>query len=418
MARKWWIFRGTSDLYIGKSTLFKSFLLLGVAAISATFIWYTLTVIDQLKSDTRSQVEKTVKLWQAAANTDVSGPLLQTIFDEIIFKATFPIIVVDQEGVPRHWRNIEGIEPADTTSAIQEVLKKIAGQMHNENGEFPIQFGESYVNYLYYGNPELVEKLRMMPFIEIGLVLAFMIVGIIGFQNIRRSEERLIWVGMAKETAHQLGTPISSLMGWIEVIGSDENICDPSNAKMLGETVENMTVDVQRLERVANRFGKIGSIPELEPNDLNQIIRDTVTYFKRRLPFEGKGIQIIFQEGPIPHVSLNAELLGWGLENLIKNALQAVDPRTGRVILSTELSETGRTMLLHVIDNGGGITPAAARKIFRPGFTTKKRGWGMGLTLVKRIIEEYHSGRILLLRSKPGETVFQIELPVTSSKGN
>lgn len=418
MARRFGIFRGTSDLYIGKSTLFKSFLLIGVAVISATFIWYTLSVIDQLKVDTRAQVEKYVKLWQFAANANISGPELQFIFDEIIVKATLPIIVVDQDRIPRHWRNIEGIESTDTTAATLEILKKTAAQMRHENGEFPIQFGESYVNYLYYGNPELIEKLRVMPFIEIGLVLAFMIVGIIGFQNIRRSEERLIWVGMAKETAHQLGTPISSLMGWIEVFGSDQKICDPTNSKMLGETVENMTVDVQRLQRVANRFGKIGSKPELEPSDLNQTIRDTVAYFRRRLPFEGKGIQIIFQEGPIPHVPLNAELLGWGLENLMKNALQAVDPRSGRVTLSTELSETGSTVLLHIIDNGGGIAPAAARKIFRPGFTTKKRGWGMGLTLVKRIIEEYHSGRILLLRSKPGETVFQIELPVTSNKGN
>lgn len=418
MAKRVLIVRGTSDLYIGKSTLFKLFLLVGVAVISSVFIWYTLSVIEQLKINTRSQVEKTVKLWQAAANTDVSGPLLQTIFDEIIFKADFPIIVVDREGIPRHWRNIEGIEATDTTNASLLVLKKEADDMHRENGQFPIQFGESDVNYLYYGNPELVEKLRRMPFIEIGLVLAFMLVGVIGFQNIRRSEERLIWVGMAKETAHQLGTPISSLMGWIEVLGCDEKICDSASSKLLGETIENMTVDVQRLQRVANRFGQIGSVPELIPADLNQTIRDTVTYFVRRLPFEGKGIQLTFQEGPIPHVPLNAELLGWGLENLIKNALQAVDPRTGRVTLATELSSTGKTVLLHITDNGGGIPAGAVRKIFRPGFSTKKRGWGMGLTLVKRIIEEYHGGRVILLRSKPGETVFQVELPVTSSKGN
>lgn len=416
MARRFWIFRGTSDLYVGKSTWFKLFLILGVAVISATFIWYTLTVIDQLKENTRDQVEKKVKLWQAAANTDVAGPLLQTIFDEIIFKADFPIIVVDKDRIPRHWRNIKRIGPTDTSAATIEYLKVAATEMKRENGEFEIQFGPSEVNYLYYGNPDLVEKLRMMPFIEIGLVLAFMIVGVIGFQNIRRSEERLIWVGMAKETAHQLGTPISSLMGWIEVLGSDENVAGGKN-NVVAETIENMTVDVQRLQRVANRFGQIGSMPELVPSDLNQTIQETVTYFRRRLPFEGKGIQLTLEEGKIPPVPLNAELLGWGLENLIKNALQAVDPRTGKVTLTTELSESGRTVLLHITDNGGGIPAGAIRKIFRPGFTTKKRGWGMGLTLVKRIIEEYHSGRVLLLRSKPGETVFQVELPVTTEKG-
>jgi NtrC-family two-component system sensor histidine kinase KinB len=417
MAKRWRPIRGTSDLYIGKSTLFKSFLLVGVAAISAMFVWYTLTVIDQLKRDTRSQVEKYVRLWQFAANANISGPELQFIFDEIIVKATFPIIVVDNSRIPRHWRNIHGIEPTDTTSATLALLRQEGEQMRRENGEFPIRFGESYVNYLYYGNPELVERLRLMPFVEIGLVLAFMLVGVIGFQNIRRSEERLIWVGMAKETAHQLGTPISSLMGWTEMLGSDERLCDPDNKKALAETVENMSVDIQRLQRVANRFGQIGSVPELIPNDLNLTIGETVSYFKRRLPFEGKGIQIIFTEGPIPHVPLNAELLSWGLENLVKNALQAVDARTGRVSLSTSLGANGRTVVVEIADNGAGIPPAAVRKIFRPGFSTKKRGWGMGLTLVKRIIEEYHAGRIVLLRSKPGETVFQIELPVVDSKG-
>jgi signal transduction histidine kinase len=417
MARRWPIMRGTSNLYIGKSTLFKSFLLVGVLVISAVFVWYTLTVIDQLKTDTRSQVEKYVKLWQFAANANISGPELQFIFDEIIVKATFPIIVVDQQGIPRHWRNIEGIDPNDTTTATEILLKKEAAAMRRENGEFPIQFGESYVNYLYYGNPELVEHLRMMPFIEIGLVLAFMLVGVIGFQNIKRSEERLIWVGMAKETAHQLGTPISSLMGWIEMLGSEESPVETGKSRLLDETVENMQVDVQRLQRVANRFGQIGSVPELAPSDLNQTIREIVTYFRRRLPFEGKGIQITFTEGAIPHVALNPELLSWGLENLVKNALQAVDARTGRVTLITEMAAGGQSVLIYVIDNGSGIPAAAVRKIFRPGFTTKKRGWGMGLTLVKRIIEEYHSGRILLLRSKPGETVFQLELPVTANKG-
>ncbi len=417
MARRWSLFRGTSDLYIGKSTLFKSFLLIGVAVISATFIWYTLTVIDQLKRDTRSQVEKYVKLWQFAVNANVTGPELEFIFDEIIVKATFPIIVVDNDRIPRHWRNVHGIEPTDTTAATLEALKREAEDMRRENGEFQIQFGEMSVNYLYYGNPELVERLRVMPFVEIGLVLAFMLVGVIGFQNIRRSEERLIWVGMAKETAHQLGTPISSLMGWIEMLGSDERVCDPGKSSLLNETVENMTVDVHRLQRVANRFGQIGSVPELIPSDLNQVIRDTVTYFKRRLPFEGKGIQITFTEGPIPHVPLNAELFSWALENLVKNALQAVDARTGRVAVATSLSVGESTVVIDITDNGGGIAAAAVRKIFRPGFTTKKRGWGMGLTLVKRIVEEYHSGHVLLLRSKPGETVFQIELPVVTSKG-
>ena len=173
-----------------------------------------------------------------------------------------------------------------------------------------------------------------------------------------------------------------------------------------------MTVDVARLQRVANRFSLIGSTPDLELCDLNVLVNDAVVYFRRRLPFQGKGTRIDFVPGELPAVRTNAELFGWALENLVKNSLQAVDSSSGKVALRTGLSEDGKFARLEVQDNGGGITVAAARRIFRPGFTTKKRGWGMGLTLVKRIIQDYHSGRVELVRSRPGETVFEIVLPV------
>jgi len=283
-----------------------------------------------------------------------------------------------------------------------------------DNGEYPLYFGEGYVNYLYYGDSEVITQLKLMPFIEIGIVIAFFLVGIIGFQNIRRSEERHIWVGMAKETAHQLGTPISSLMGWLEMIESDRvsNDINAESPVFPAETVENMKIDIARLQKVAKRFGMIGSIPELEACDLNNVAREVVEYYRRRLPFQGKGININFESGEIPKVQLNAELFSWVLENMVKNGLEAVDPKTGRIDISTSLSTNGSEVLIELKDNGRGISNAAARKIFQPGFTTKKRGWGLGLTLVKRIVEEYHVGRIWLKASGPGETVFEIILPV------
>lgn len=407
-----------TSLYLGKSTLFKSFMLLGVVLISTVFIWYTFSVIDKLQADARYQVEVYVRLWQFAANAEDSGSGLQFIFNEIIQKATFPILVADADGEPQNWRNIPGIDPNDNSPEALSKLKKIAEDMNEAHGRFPLFYREDFVNYLYYGDSDLIRQLKMMPFIQIGIVLAFMLVGLIGFQNIRRSEERHIWVGMAKETAHQLGTPISSLLGWLEVLDSE---CPAGDAptgtrKLISETTENMKIDVTRLQKVANRFGMIGSIPELQPTPINDILMEVVEYYRRRLPFEGQGIQIDFVPGVTPPVPLNPELFSWAVENLLKNALQSIDSKTGRIDITTQLLEEKRTVELTIRDNGKGISAAAARKIFQAGFTTKKRGWGLGLTLVKRIIEEYHGGQIRLSHSRPGETVFVIHVPSSTRK--
>ena len=406
--------RRTGGLYITKSTLFKVYLLLGVTIVSALFIWYTFGVIENLQRDTRSQVEKFVKMWQLAANSPNTGSAeLQFIFDEIIVKATFPIIILNQEREPIHWRNIPGVDPTDTTFETKKQLKEIAAEMRREHDEFPLQFAEHYVNYFCYGDSEVIEQLKMMPFIEIGIVVLFMLVALIGFQNVKRSEERHIWVGMAKETAHQLGTPISSLLGWLEMIKSEKN---SDNSKVRSEEVDealnNMMVDINRLERIANRFGLIGSKPELERQDFNQLIQQTIDYYKKRLPLEEQGRTLEFKAGEIPPVAISSELLSWAFENLIKNALQSVDSKSGRVEVRSFLSADGRGAVVEVSDNGPGIPSGAARKIFRPGFTTKKRGWGLGLSLVKRIVEESHGGKVFLKRSKPGETVFELNLPL------
>ncbi len=406
-------------LYINKSTIFKLLLLIGIALISAIFVWYTFNVIDKLKVDMRSQVTKYVKMWQLAANSPSSDSKeLQFIFDEIIVKATFPIVVLNQDHQPIHWRNIEGIEINDTTSQTLQYLKEVAEEMVEKHGEFPLYFGDEeadgavFVNYFCYGDSDVINQLKMMPFVEIGILLAFLILAFIGFQNIRQSEERHIWVGMAKETAHQLGTPISSLMGWLEVIAADQEDNHNESAEVDKETVDNMKVDVSRLEKIANRFGLIGSVPELKPCDINKLIEDTVVYYRRRIPFEGKGVQINFESQTAAEVGINTELFGWVLENLIKNALQTVDSKKGNVLLRSSIDDLKKLAVIEIIDNGQGISPVASRKIFRAGFTTKKRGWGLGLTLVKRIVEEYHGGRIFLKKSKPGETIFEIQLPL------
>jgi len=408
--------RTVDSLYLGKSTAFKIFLLVGVVILSAVFIWYTFSVIDQLKKDTRSQVEKYVRMWQLAANSNMSGSELQFIFEEIIAKANFPTIVLNGDREPIHFRNVDGTKQGDTTRAAREHLKRVADDMIEAHGEFPLRFSgpeDTYVNYFCYGDSKVIRQLTIMPFIEIGIIVAFMLVAIIGFQNIRRSEERHIWVGMAKETAHQLGTPISSLMGWLEVLESekDSGSFSTDEKALLDDTLANTRVDVIRLRKVANRFGQIGSVPELRDCDLNEVISETVEYFRRRLPFEGKGIQIEFEPTRLPDAMLNPELFSWALENLIKNSLQSVDSKEGRILIRTDRTEPERWIKVEITDNGKGIQARASRKVFNAGFTTKKRGWGLGLTLVKRIVEEYHGGRVVLKKSRPGETVFEILLP-------
>ena len=241
-------------------------------------------------------------------------------------------------------------------------------------------------------------------------------VGFIGFRNIKRSEQRSIWVGMAKETAHQLGTPLSSLMGWVELLKlkfkrQDFDMPNETTRVHFDDIVGRMKSDLKRLDRVATRFGQIGSIPELELRNVNQPIAEVVSYFRLRLPDGGKGVEIIEQYGDIPDININMELIAWVVENLMKNSLEAVDPREGEIVINTECRNN--KVIISVIDNGKGISFKDQRRIFAPGFTTRNRGWGLGLTLAQRIVEEYHQGKIWLEKSEPSvKTEFKIELPV------
>jgi hypothetical protein len=302
--------------------------------------------------------------------------------------------------------------------------------MNRINGRFPIKHydpetdEETVINYFYYGDPILIRQLQAMPLIEIGLVAIFIIIGYIGYRNIKRSEQNFIWVGMAKETAHQLGTPISSLMGWLEIIRTevDESTWQGIKSEAtidLSEITGRMENDVERLQKIANRFSQIGSEPTHGEADLNQVISSTVDYFKLRLPYHGNGVSLKFDSGPTAMVKINAELISWVFENLIKNSLEACDPRSGRIVISTSINTERDLVEATIEDNGKGISPAHQSKIFQPGFTSKKRGWGLGLSLAKRIVEEHHKGKIILKHSEPNQkTVFLVCLPIAKKEHN
>lgn len=387
-----------------------------MVAVVFLFVYYNQTIISGLKTDAVRVSRAYARLWQYAASEATSGVEINYIFEEIIKKANFPIIVTSPEGVPMYWT--VDIPQNDTSVEARRKLANYIKKMDADYQAVPIYFGpqKTIIHYLHYGDSKLVRQLRYMPFIEVLVVSLFMIVGFIGFRNIKRSEQRSIWVGMAKETAHQLGTPLSSLMGWVELLKlkfkkSDFDLPSENTKVDFGDIMERMQSDLRRLDRVATRFGQIGSIPELEQENVNRPIADVVSYFRLRLPGEGKGVEIIEQYGVIPDININKELISWVIENLIKNSLEAVDPRNGKIVIKTKCKDN--KVIISVSDNGRGISSSDQRVIFAPGFTTRRRGWGLGLTLARRIIEEYHKGRIWLKKSEPNVvTEFIIELPV------
>jgi signal transduction histidine kinase len=428
--------------YAGYPLFFKGFLVFGIILIAFVFIYYTQSVIGKIKEDSKRVLTAYARLWQMAASEPAGGPEIDVIFEEIIQKSDFPIVVTDANGEPQAWREVE-VAWNDTTHASRQKLKKIVENMDKHKEPIPIYFGDEkkIINYLHYGDSRLITKLKLMPMVEVGVLFLFILVGFITFRNIKRVEQRSIWVGMAKETAHQLGTPLSSLLGWLELLKTkcesfgtspsfdipplagdevqDKSIQDKSESSRveeirfeLDEMTKGMQGDIRRLEKIATRFGQIGSTPELKSADLNKVVSDTVAYFKHRLPHAGSGVVIRENLGNLVSVRVNTELLSWVIENLLKNSLEAVDPKQGVIQISTKLGKDKKDITIEVYDNGRGIPSSEQKKIFKPGYTSKKRGWGLGLSLAKRIVEEYHLGKIFLKESIPNErTTFLMIIP-------
>jgi len=412
------LFPRGSLLHTEYSFPFKLFLVFGMVVVVLLFVLYTQNIISGMKSDAVRISRVYAKFWQLAASDPSSGPEMNLIFEEVIQKSNFPIIITDPEGRPQFWKDV-GVATSDTSPEAQAKLRKELEEMDKNSEPIPIYYDtaeKKIIHYLHYGYSPLVNKLKWMPIIEGIVVAIFIIIAIAVFRSIKRSEQRSVWVGMAKETAHQLGTPLSSLLGWLELIRMKSAYLpveiDNLGKYNLGEVTDRMLGDVKRLERVANRFGQIGSIPELKPADINNVVGEVVEFYRLRVPDKGKRVLIEEEYGEIGEVNINVELMSWVIENLIKNSLESISPKQGKISIKTMLSDDRRCVKILIADNGKGIPPRKQNRIFLPGFTTKKRGWGLGLTLAKRIIEEYHKGKIKLVESIPNvKTVFEITLP-------
>ncbi|MGB6031289.1 MAG: HAMP domain-containing sensor histidine kinase, partial [Bacteroidota bacterium] len=277
--------------------------------------------------------------------------------------------------------------------------------MDSQNQPIMITANDTLVlNYVHYGESALIQQLRWLPFIELSIAGVFLVIAYIGFGYIRRSEQSNIWVGMAKETAHQLGTPLSSLMGWLERLKSHTQ-----GSSVLVETAEEMEHDIERLNKVAARFSKIGSKPDLKTENVTEIIQGVMSYVGRRLPKSGRKVDLVIRTPGDFSALVNRELFEWVIENLTKNALDAMERSDGKITYS--VAQLGTRTTIDVADTGRGIDPKYHKEIFRPGYSTKKRGWGLGLSLSKRIIEDYHKGRLYVKQSALGQgTTFRIRL--------
>jgi signal transduction histidine kinase len=366
-----------------------------VIAVASLLVSHFL--VDDLSNEERKKMEVWAQalhtLNEADENTDLS--LVLSVMEG---NHTIPVIVLDKDGHVADYRNIQihADDAKDTIAFVEQMGKR----MKAADRYIKIQIGDSADYQLVcYDDSVMLKRLAAWPYVQLGIVLIFVVVAIFALLSSKRAEQNKVWVGLSKETAHQLGTPISSLMAWTEML--KENY---PNDELLPE----MDKDVKRLERIAERFSKIGSVPEPVDTSMKEVIQHVIDYMNHRTSQKVNIICNMPAEDVI--LQMNASLFEWVIENLCKNAVDAMEGE-GTIIIS--LWKENKNVIIEVADTGKGIRKKDIKHVFTPGFTTKKRGWGLGLSLAKRIVEEYHRGKIFVKSSEIGKgTTFCIEMPL------
>jgi len=384
------------DIY-SRTSQWKIYLALGGILIVAISMVYTQYLANQLAK----QEEKQAQYWETSheivndmdeEEEDNCDYTLQLMM--MTGNTTIPVILVDERG-----NIIDAINFGEDRNGDQEYLKRIVARQQRQNVE-PIRgFGAD----IYYLESKLLRQLRYYPFIQLALISGFILFGYISFNSARRAEQNRVWVGMAKETAHQLGTPISAIIAWVEHL---KLIRDKDEEVM--EIVHDLNNDVNRLNLIADRFSKIGSTPKLQPINIYEELEKCRDYMVRRAP---RRVSFEFPHPAAGHAitMINPPLFDWVIENLLRNALDAME---GKGVIRATVTEDKNKIYIDISDTGKGIPSGKFKRVFQPGFTTKKRGWGLGLSLAKRIIQEYHSGKIFVKKSVENEgTTFSIIMP-------
>lgn len=392
---------------------FKIALILSGFLIVAGILWYTHTTVRLLQDREKQIADLYAKsLAYLAAARSIEGDY-SFVFDEIIRKSyfiDFPIVLTDADNEPivpteNAFKNIE-MDSSLSDGERRARLRVIVTELDRQNPPIRVSYQDTVIlNLVHYGESPLVTQLRWLPYVEISIVAVFVLMGYAVFSYVKKTEQGNIWVGMARETAHQLGTPISSMMGWIELLKDQAG----PGERRLTETLNDMGNDLHRLQKIADRFSKIGSRPDLRQENLVEVIRKVIDYFTRRLPHMGKKVEIVLINTEPVVASINRELFEWVIENLTKNGLDAIESGVGRITIT--LTEHVGAVLIDITDTGKGIEPSYRKAVFRPGFSTKTRGWGLGLSLSQRIIETYHRGKLMLKETRPNAgTTFRIKL--------
>ena len=383
--------------------------------VVAIFLYYS----DSLVRDLSEQERARMQVWADATreivrtSSDDDGGAVSSmdfLLSIIEGNSNIPVLLTDDTGTILMHRNFRLPEPVDSAAPLFiserniEFLREKLSEMRNTPNVISIDMGDAGSQYLYYEDSRLLKALSYYPYIQVVVLIAFILIVYYAVSSTQRAEQNKVWVGLSKETAHQLGTPISSLLAWMELLegmGVDR------------EVVNEMNKDVKRLSTIASRFSKIGSRPSMEDEDLNDVAIRSAEYMSTRI---SKRISLTINpsHSPLP-VRMSAPLTEWVMENLIKNAVDAME---GNGSISVDIYSEKNNAVVDITDTGKGISRKHQKTIFNPGFTTKTRGWGLGLTLAKRIIEEYHNGRIYVKRSEIGVgTTFTIEIPLVINEG-
>jgi anti-sigma regulatory factor (Ser/Thr protein kinase) len=365
-------------------TLWRLFLLLFAVLIGTGSLFFAGNLVNKLKTEER----KNVGLWAEAtrlislSETTQNVDFLFSIIDNNNF---IPVVLTDESD-----SIISAVNFNKESIRDPEYLKNTLKKIKEKNEPIIINLNDGHFNYIYYKDSIILTMLMYYPYVQLGMIILFILVSYLAFSSSRKAEQNQVWVGMSKETAHQLGTPTSSLAGWIEIL--QQKYPEISITKELA-------LDVERLEKVTERFSRIGSKPALSLENIVVIISRTIDYLKSR---SSSKVRIIadYSNTKEIFIPLNTALFEWVIENVSKNAIDAME---GNGVISVRITETEKNAIIDISDTGKGIPKSAFNKIFNPGFTTKQRGWGLGLSLAKRIIEEYHNGHIFVRQSEIGK---------------
>ena len=375
----------------------KILLVLAAIFIAVASLLISHSLIRDLAQQERSKMEVWAEAMRTLSEADDSADLslVLKVLDE---NNTIPVVVLGKDGMVTEYRNVK-ISASNKSDSVKYV-NKVAQQMKAAGQVIRIPLANNHNDYIEvcYDESLMLRRIAIYPYIQLGVVMLFVVVAIFALLTSKRAEQNKVWVGLSKETAHQLGTPISSLMAWLAILKESY-----PNDKLLPE----LDKDVKRLQLVADRFSKIGSIPEPVPASMNEVLDHVVDYMDRRTSKKIQMIADLPDEDII--IKMNASLFEWVIENLCKNAVDAMGGECGQIVLHLEQLEN--KVVVEISDTGKGIKKKNIKNVFRPGFTTKQRGWGLGLSLAKRIVEDYHHGKIFVKSSELGKgTTFRIEL--------